>query len=60
LSQDKSTNECVDVLLNEIAAGGGSDAGGAEYFDGKASIHSESKLSHIQKYKDLSNQDNTF
>ena len=38
LSQDKSTNECVDVLLNEIAAGGGSDAGGAEYFDGKVSI----------------------
>ena len=38
LSQDKSTNECVDVLLNEIAAGGGSDAGGAEYFDGKESL----------------------
>lgn len=35
LSHNKSTNECVDVLLNEIAAGGGSDAGGAEYFDGK-------------------------
>lgn len=35
ISQNKSTNECVDVLLNEIAAGGGSDAGGAEYFDGK-------------------------
>ena len=32
LSQDKSTNECVDVLLNEIAAGG------AEYFDGKVSL----------------------
>jgi hypothetical protein len=29
LSQDKSTNECVDVLLNEIAAGDGSDACGA-------------------------------
>jgi hypothetical protein len=38
LSQDKSTNECVDVLLNEIAAGDGSDACGAEYFDGKANI----------------------
>jgi hypothetical protein len=38
LSQDKSTNECVDVLLNEIAAGDGSDACGAEYFDGKASL----------------------
>jgi hypothetical protein len=38
LSQDKSTNECVDVLLNEIAAGGGSDTGGAEYFDGKVSL----------------------
>jgi hypothetical protein len=38
LSQDKSTNECVEVLLNEIAAGGGSDTGGAEYFDGKVSL----------------------
>jgi hypothetical protein len=32
LSQDKSTNECVDVLLNEIAAGDGSDACGAGAF----------------------------
>lgn len=38
ISANKSTNECVDVLLNEIAAGGGSDAGGAEYFDAKVNF----------------------
>ena len=39
MSQDKSTNECVDVLLNEIAAGGGSDAGGAERRVYKSNLH---------------------
>ncbi|KAK3085940.1 hypothetical protein FSP39_011055 [Pinctada imbricata] len=35
LSQGKSSNDLVDVLLGEIAAGGPGDVGGAEYFDGQ-------------------------
>ncbi|XP_069112675.1 translin-associated factor X-interacting protein 1-like [Argopecten irradians] len=35
LSQGKRSNELVDVLIAEIAAGGAGDLGGAEYFDGQ-------------------------
>jgi hypothetical protein len=34
LSDGKSSSQLVDVLLGEIAGGGGADAGGAEFFDG--------------------------
>ena len=37
ISQGKTSNEMVDVLLDEIAAGGPADVGGAEYFDGQVS-----------------------
>ncbi|XP_076469854.1 translin-associated factor X-interacting protein 1-like [Babylonia areolata] len=36
VSEGKSSNELVDVLIQEISAGaGGSEYGGAEYFDGQ-------------------------
>ena len=40
LSDNKSSTDKVKVLLNEIAGGGTSDAGGAEYFDGLVSVPS--------------------
>lgn len=35
LSDGKTSNDLVDVLLSEIQAGGPVDSGGAEYFDGQ-------------------------
>lgn len=35
LSEGKRSNELVDVLLTEMAAGGIADMGGAEFFDGQ-------------------------
>ncbi|XP_064611191.1 translin-associated factor X-interacting protein 1-like isoform X2 [Liolophura sinensis] len=35
LSEGKTSNELVDVLLQEMASGGVGDGGGAEYFDGQ-------------------------
>ncbi len=35
LSENKTSDQLVGVLLNEIAGGAGTDAGGAEYFDGQ-------------------------
>ena len=37
LSEGKTSSELVDVLLAEIAGGGGAETGGAEYFDGYVS-----------------------
>jgi len=33
LSEQKTSAELVQVLLNEIAGGGGPDSGGAEFFE---------------------------
>ena len=33
LREGKTSDQLVDVLLNEIAGGAGEEAGGAEYFD---------------------------
>lgn len=38
LSDGKTSNDLVDVLLSEIQAGGPVDSGGAEYFDGQVFI----------------------
>lgn len=35
LSEGKTSNELVDVLLTELASGEMVDTGGAEYFDGQ-------------------------
>jgi len=35
LSEGKRSNELVDILVTEMAAGGAMDSGGAEYFDGQ-------------------------
>lgn len=42
LSDAKTSNDLVDVLLGEIQAGGPVDSGGAEYFDGQVqcNLHS--------------------
>lgn len=39
LSDGKSSNDLVDVLLAEIQAGGPVDSGGAEYFDGQVLLN---------------------
>ena len=38
LSEGKTSEQLVDVLLTEIAGGGGVDAGGAEYFEGQVGL----------------------
>lgn len=35
LTEGKTSNEMVDVLLTEMASGEVVDSGGAEYFDGQ-------------------------
>ena len=44
LSANKTSDQLVEVLLNEITGSGGSDAAGAEYFDGMVSSQSSSSL----------------
>lgn len=38
LSEGKTSNELVDVLLTELASGEVVDTGGVEYFDGQVNI----------------------
>ena len=35
LSEGKTSDQLVDILLQELGGGGAADAGGAEYFDGQ-------------------------
>jgi len=38
LSEGKTSNDLVDVLLTEMASGEVVDTGGAEYFDGQVTV----------------------
>ena len=44
LREGKTSDQLVDVLLNEISGGAGEEAGGAEYFDPQVLMNSISKL----------------